>query len=148
VVSASGSGSDMEPTETARLYYQFFNERRLDEAGQLVDPQAEFHYLPTRQRLIGRAGYRALAAMWLNGFENAELEVRALETAGPDRVDVEILGRGTHTGDLVLGESLTAPATHRTLSLPFRERLTVRRGLITLIELDFNLVEMRHLLLG
>jgi len=38
----------MSSEETARLYYQLFNERRLDEAGQLIDPQAVFHYLPTR----------------------------------------------------------------------------------------------------
>ena len=61
----------MSPEQVARVYYQFFNERRLDEAAQLVDPQASFHYLPTRQHLMGRAGYRALVDAWLNAFEDA-----------------------------------------------------------------------------
>ena len=137
----------MSSEETARLYYQLFNERRLDEAGQLIDPQAVFHYLPTRQRLMGRAGYRALAAAWLNAFEDAQLDVQSMTVDG-EVVSVEFIGRGTHTGDLVLGEELSLPATGRSTQLPFHDRLEVRDGLIVSAELDFDVEEMKRRLLG
>jgi predicted ester cyclase len=137
----------MSPEQIARLYYQLFNERRLDEAGALIDPQAVFHYLPTRQRLVGRAGYRALAAAWLNAFEDAQLDVQSIRLDGPI-VDVEFTGRGTHTGDLVLGEAMSLPATGRSTQLPFHDRLEVRDGLIVSAELDFDVDEMKRRLLG
>ena len=137
----------MSSEQITRLYYQLFNERRLDEAGELVDPQAVFHYLPTRQRLVGRAGYGALVAVWLNAFEDAQLDVQSITIDGAV-VDVEFLGRGTHTGDLVLGEALSIPATGRAADLPFHDRLEIRRGLIVSAELDFDVAEMKKRLLG
>jgi hypothetical protein len=101
----------MSPEQIARQYYRLFNERNLDAAGQLVDRAASFRYLPSKQNLIGRAGYRALAAMWLNAFEDGQLEVVSLQSIAADTVVVNLLGRGSHTGDLVFGEALTIPAT-------------------------------------
>ena len=137
----------MSSEQLVRLYYQFFNERRLDEAGQLVHPQAVFHYIPTRQRLVGRAGYRALVAAWLNAFEDARLELRRVDANGPT-VDVDFVGHGTHTGDLVLGEAFALPATGRAAELPFRDRIEVRDGLIASSELDFDVEELKRRLLG
>ena len=132
----------------ARRYYRLFNERRLDEAGLLVDRQAAFHYLPTRQRLIGRAGYRALVAAWLNAFEDAYLDITAVRVIDNSTCDVEFIGSGTHTGDLVLGEWVTIPATGRAADLPFRDRLRFQNGLVVSSELAFDLAEMRRRLLG
>lgn len=132
----------------ARLYYRLFNERRLDEAGRLVHPEAEFHYEPTTQRLRGRAGYRALAAMWLNAFEDARVEVVSLREVDAGVVEADLLGRGTHTGDLVLGEALTIPATGRQAELSFREVLEIRGGLIRALRLEFDLAEMQRRLAG
>lgn len=133
--------------QTARLFYEHFNERRVDEAAQLVDPQAVFHYVPTRQRLVGRAGYRALVAAWLHAFEDARLDIQSVVTDGA-MVRVEFIGRGTHTGDLVLGDAVSIPATGRAADLPFRDRLDIRNGLIVSSELDFDLEEMKRRLLG
>jgi limonene-1,2-epoxide hydrolase len=137
----------MTPAQIARLFYQYFNERRLDEAAELVDPQASFHYVPTRQRLVGRAGYRALVAAWLQGFEDAQLEIQSVAADG-GIVQVDFIGRGTHTGDLVLGDAMSVPATGRNANLPFRDRLDIRDGLIISSELDFDLEEMKRRLLG
>lgn len=137
----------MSPEQIARLYYQCFNERRLDEAAGLVDPQALFHYVPTRQRLVGRAGYRALVAAWLYAFEDAQLEIQSVATNGT-LVDIEFIGRGTHTGDLVLGDALSIAATGRAAHLPFHDRLEIRDGLIVSSELDFDVEEMKRRLLG
>ena len=137
----------MASEQIVRRYYQLFNERRLDEAAQLIDPRASFHYLPTRQRLMGRAGYRALAEAWLTAFEDARLDVRATRVDG-NIVEVDFIGHGTHTGDLVLGDTISIPATGRSADLPFVDRMEVRDGLIVSSELDFDLAEMQRLLLG
>lgn len=134
--------------QLARTYYQYFNERRLDEAGELVDPQASFHYLPTRQRLLGRAGYRALAAAWLIAFEDAVLEITSVTSRPDGRVVIDFVGRGTHTGDLVLGESVTLPATGRSTQLDFRDTMEIRGGRIVSSELDFDVETMKRRLLG
>jgi hypothetical protein len=137
----------MSPELIARQYYHFFNERNLEAAEQLVDRAAAFRYLPSKQHLIGRAGYRALAAMWINAFEDGQLEVSSLTLVDDDIVVVELLGRGTHMGDLVLGEALTIPATGVAGALPFRERLRIRNGSIVDVELDFNIDELKRQLL-
>ncbi|MBI1873776.1 MAG: ester cyclase [Acidobacteria bacterium] len=137
----------MTPEQIARRYYQLFNDRRFTEAEELVDAQAVFHYLPTRQRLVGRAGYRALAAAWLTAFEDAHLEIRSVRVINEQTVEVDFLGRGTHTGDLVLGDALTIPATGQSAQLPFRERVTVRDALILEVQLDFDVQQMKKKLL-
>jgi predicted ester cyclase len=138
---------EQHPIAVARLYYRLFNERRLDEAGRLVHPEAEFHYVATNQRLRGRAGYRALAAMWLNAFEDGLVEVVSLRQVDESTVEANLLGRGTHSGDLVLGETLTIPATGRHAELPFRETLQIRNGLIQAIRLEFDVKEMQRRLM-
>jgi hypothetical protein len=136
------------PEELVRRYYDLFNQRRLDEAGHLVDPQASFHYLPTGQRLSGRAGYRALAAAWLIAFEDATVEVQSVRRVDDHTVDVTFIGRGTHAGDLELGENVTIPATGRHTELVFHDRLEVHNDLITRAEFDFDLEELKRRLLG
>jgi predicted ester cyclase len=131
------------PDTIARRFYRLFNERKLDEATQLIDPQASFHYLPTRQRLVGRAGYRALVQAWLNAFEDARLDIQSAVVDG-SAVRVEFIGHGTHTGDLVLGDTVSIPATGRRAHLPFRETLEIRHGLIVSSELDFDVAEMQR----
>lgn len=132
----------------ARLYYRLFNERRLDEAAQLVHPHASFRYVATRQHLIGRAGYRALVKGWLNAFEDAHLEIISLKIVEDHVVKVELLGRGTHVGDLVLGEALTIPATGVAGKLMFRETLDIRDDLIVNVQLEFDLEQLKNQLLG
>ena len=136
------------PADVACLYYDLFNHRRLDEAGQLVDVEAVFHYLPTKQRLIGRAGYRALAAGWLIAFEDAQLDIQSVQPLDDHTVVVDFEGRGTHTGDLTLGEEIVIPATGRNAHLAFRDTLQIRDGLIVQSLLDFDVDELRRKLVG
>ena len=138
----------MTPEQTARRYYQLFNERQLNQAVAMVDAQAIYYYLPTRQRFIGHAGFHAVMGLWLRAFENAQLEIVSALTLNDHSVQVEFLGKGTHTGDLVLGESLCVPATGRTAELPFRNLLEIHNGIIIGVELDFDVEEMKRRLLG
>jgi predicted ester cyclase len=134
--------------EFARHYYDLFNQRRFDEAGRLVHVEAVFHYIPTKQRLIGRAGYRALAASWVIAFEDGQLEIQTVRTIDDHTVVVDFIGRGTHTGDLALGEALTIPATGRRADLTFRDTMEIRDGLIVRSSLDFEAEELRRKLAG
>jgi len=137
----------MTTEQLVRLYYDHFNKRRLDAALALIDPEAVFHTLPTRQRLVGHPGYRALVAAWLHAFTDAQLGVQTLRVAG-DVADVDFFGRGTHTGDLVLGDALSVPATGLVIELPFHDRLEVRDGRIVKAELAFDEQALRRHLLG
>ena len=138
----------MTPEKIARRYYELFNARRLDDAAALVDGQAIYYYLPTKQRFIGRAGFHAIMGMWLNAFEDAQLEIVSALELNDHSVQIEFLGKGTHTGDLVLGESLRLPATGRTAELPFRNLLEIHNGIIIGVELDFDVAELKRRLLG
>ena len=138
----------MTPEQIARRYYQLFNARQLDEAAAMVDGQAIYYYLPTRQRFIGRAGFHALMGLWLNAFDDAQLHIVSALALNDHSVQIEFLGKGTHTGDLVLGESLRLPATGRTAELPFRNLFEIHNGIIIGVELDFDVEEMKRRLLG
>ena len=131
----------------ARQFYELFNERRFDEAELLVDPYAIFHYLPTRQRLIGRAGYRALAGAWITAFADARLEILSI-VAADDALSIRFVGHGTLTGELVLGDRLVIAPTGRSAQLPFDDRMVITDGLIVESQLDFNVEEMKRQLLG
>ena len=132
----------------ARRYYQYFNERRFDDAGLLIHPEAVFYYVPTKQRLVGRAGYRALVAAWLIAFDDASLEITSLEQIDEHTLRVDFIGHGTHTGDLMLGEAFILPATGTQAKLEFTDTLTFRNGWIVEARLDFDVDEMRRRLTG
>ena len=133
----------MTSTSIARRYYRFFNERRFDEAGEYVHPEAIFQYVPTRQRLVGRAGYRALVAAWLIAFEDAKTEITSLQQIDEHTVQVDFVGRGTHTGDLILGEDFLIPASGVEADLVFRDTLTFRNGFIVGSRLEFDADDLR-----
>ena len=134
----------MSPEQLVRWYYRLFNERRLEEAEQLVDRQASFFYVPTRQRFIGRAGYRELASAWLAAFPDARISVTSLRRIDHETVCLEFKGRGTHAGDLVLGDALILPASGRATSLVFQNTLRVRNGQIVRVRFDFDLQELQR----
>ena len=138
----------MTPTSIARRFYRYFNERRFDEAGEFVHPEATFEYVPTGNHLVGRAGYRALIAAWLIAFEDAKIEITSLQQIDGHTVQVDFCGRGTHTGDLVLGEHFSVPATGAKAELLFRDTLIFRNGFIVGSRLEFDAEELRLRLLG
>jgi hypothetical protein len=136
----------MSPEQIARKYYELFNQRNFEAAAEMVDRAAAFRYLPSKQHMIGRAAYKELAAMWLHAFEDGQLQIASVTPVGADTVVVELVGRGTHTGDLVLGDAVRIPATGVAGALRFRETLRVRDGRIVDVELDFDLDELKRLL--
>src|SRR5215216_6652897 len=134
----------MAPPSEERLYYEYFNERRFEEAGRLVHPEATFDYIPTEQHLAGRAGYRALVAAWVIAFEDATVEVTDMIQLDDRTVRADFIGRGTHTGDLVLGENFIIPASGVRSDLRFRDTFTFRDGLIAHARFEFDANELRR----
>jgi len=145
VITASLQFADAVTIDAiARRYYDYFNDRLFDDAGQLVHPEAIFYYVPTKQRLVGRAGYRALVAAWLIAFDDASLEIVSLEQVDEHTIRTQFIGRGTHTGDLVLGETFLLPASGVSAELEFSDTLTFRNGWIVEGRLEFDAGELRR----
>ena len=136
----------MTPKTIARRYYQYFNERRFDEAGEFVHPEAVFSYVPTKQRLVGRAGYRALVAAWMIAFEDSQIVIKSLEQIDDHTIRTDFVGVGTHTGELTLGEVFVLPPTGTHAELPFTDTLTFRNSYIVEARLDFDLAQLHQLL--
>ena len=110
----------MTPEQIARRYYHLFDDRRLDEAAAMVDGQASYHYLPTRQQFIGREGFHAVMGLWLDAFEDAQLQTVSALALNDHSVQLEFLGKGTH----------------------------IHNGVIIGVEPDFDVEEMKRRLLG
>jgi hypothetical protein len=141
-----------DPEAVARLYYALFNERRFGEAVEMIAPTASFIHRPTRERLIGPAGYRSFVLAWVRAFPDAVVEVTSItlektprKPAEKQRVTAHLIGRGTHVGELDLGGIVFAP-TDRHVTLPFSQHFELRDGQILNAQLDFDLEAMRKVL--
>lgn len=132
----------------ARHYYALFNERRLDDAERLVDPQAIFTHPVVREHLIGRAGYRELTRRWLEAFPDAQVRITAVYI-GIDHEQIartEWIGEGTHLGLLELPGFPPIPPTGRCACLPMCETLRIRNGLVVTSRLEFDPNELHRVL--
>jgi ketosteroid isomerase-like protein len=89
-----------------RTYYDHFNRRRLKDAAALVAPTCQFTHLTTRMHATGPGGYLAIAEEWLRGAPDAVAAVEAIETLGPGRYRVTLVGRGHRTGDFDMGSTV------------------------------------------
>ena len=137
----------LSPDRLVRRYYEYFNARRFGDAAALIDLHATFRHGPTRQHVIGPAGYRLFAESWVRAFPDARVDVVAIRTTDNRKVTAELLGRGTHTGVLDLGE-IVFPATGRRAEFPFRHHFEIENRLIVDARLDFDLRAMQTLLAG
>lgn len=99
--------------------------------------------IPAVEAALDRAGYRAFAAMWTNAFEDGRLEIVSL-TVTDDVVVVELLGRGTHSGDLVLGESWPFRPPAQRARCDSARPLGIRDGQIMDVELEFDLQDLNR----
>ncbi len=144
------AGMALRAEVLARQYYALFNERRLDEAERLVDPQAIFNYPAAREHLIGRAGYRELTRRWLEAFPDARALVLAVHVgadAGSEQIArTEWLGEGTHLGVLQLPGFPPIPPTGRFARLPMSETIRIERGLVASTRMEFDPAELRRAL--
>lgn len=142
------AGTALKTEVFARHYYALFNERRLDEAERLVDPQALFSYPAAREHLIGRAGYRELVRRWLEGFPDARLLITAVHVSA-DQAQIarsEWVGEGTHRGVLELPGLPPIPPTGRHVQLPMCETIRIHNGLVVSSRMEFDPLQLRRVL--
>lgn len=125
-----------------RRYYELFNQRRLDEAERLVDPQAVFTYPFGKEHLIGRAGYRELARRWLEGFPDGRVAITTVLLPDDHTVVTEWIGHGTHLGTLELPGFPPLAPTGVHAQLPMRETVTIADGRIVASRMEFDPDEM------
>lgn len=125
-----------------RRYYELFNQRKLEEAARLVDPQAVFTYPVGKEHLIGRAGYRELARRWLEGFPDARIAITTVLLPDDRTAVTEWIGHGTHLGSLELPGFVALPPTGVHTQLPMREMVTIVDGRITAGRMEFDPAEM------
>jgi predicted ester cyclase len=130
-----------------RRYYDLFNERRFDDAARLISSEASFIHRPTKERLVGPAGFRTFAAAWVRAVPDARVRIVDIAIESGTWVKVNFVGRGTHSGTLDLGE-IQFPPTGRIVELPFCQRFDIQGGEIVEAVLEFDLQTMRGLLGG
>lgn len=140
------AGMALQTEVFARRYYSLFNERLLDEAERLVDPEALFSYPAAKEHVVGRAGYRELVRRWLEGFPDARIDITAVYVFEPQTAQTEWTAHGTHHGMLELPGFQPIPPSGRRASLPMRESITIRNGLIVESVMEFDPVQLQRVL--
>lgn len=145
IAAVAATGEEVRPLGTAfhaeilaRRYYRLFNERRLDDAERMIDPQAVFTSPLASEQLLGRAGYRELVRRWLDAFPDASVRIERVRVRPGLVVAVDLLARGVHDGLLQLPGFAPVRATGREASLTMRDTTTFENGLIvkSVLELD------------
>lgn len=132
----------MQIEALVRRYYEYFNQRKLDDAERFVDPQAVFTYPAAREHFIGRAGYRELARRWLEGVPDGRIMITTVLVPDERTVVTEWIGQGTHLGTLELPGFPPLAATGVHAQLPMREILTIQDNRIIASRMDFDPEEL------
>jgi len=132
----------MQIEALVRRYYEYFNQRKLEEAERFVDPQAVFTYPAAREHFIGKAGYRELARRWLKGVPDGRITITTVLVPDERTVVTEYIGQGTHLGTLELPGFPPLPATGVHTQLPMREVITLQDNRIIACRMEFDPEEL------
>jgi steroid delta-isomerase-like uncharacterized protein len=118
--------AESDNARLARAFYESWNERDFDRGAELVAEDGVQTIVGSGERFEGPDGFRRFSRMWADAFPDGRVEIESLIEAG-DRVVVEFVGRGTHTGPLVspMGE---IPPTGRTVELRLCDVYEFRNG--------------------
>jgi predicted ester cyclase len=92
--------AESDNARLARTFYESWNERDFDRGAKHVAEDGALTIVGSGERFEGPDGFRHFSRMWADAFPDGRVEIDSLIEAG-DRVVVEFVGRGTHTGPLV-----------------------------------------------
>jgi len=115
-----------EAADLARQHHDAFNERAWQRASQLYSP--DLVVVEPGGASQGIDAFLAHAQGFTRAFPDSRAEVKTLTEAG-NRVAVEAVYTGTHTGPLVTPQG-EVPPTGRTLSLPYCAIMEIVAGRI------------------
>jgi len=124
-----------------RDYYACFNERRFQDAAAMFAEDAVLEQMPFLQRLRGGSAYHVFAETWTRAFPDATVTIEGLVEAPSGVFEVDLVGTGTHEGELKFGGSVFKATGIRT-TLHLRELLEMRDGRITLSCVSFDFQEL------
>jgi steroid delta-isomerase-like uncharacterized protein len=111
-----------------RKLYTAFNDRKYDQAEELVSDTFEWRDIATGETYRGPAGVRQFMEHWVKAFNDAKIDPQRV-IATDQFVAAEIIGRGTHTGSLE-SPAGSIPATNRRVELPCCEVAVIENGKI------------------
>lgn len=140
------TGSALQTAFLVHRYYNFFNERRFDDAELLVDPHALFTYPGAREHVVGRAGYRELVRRWVEASPDGRLRITDLVLDDVQVARVSLMAEGSHTGVLDLPGLPPIPPSNRYAEFPMRETLTWANNRLVNVRLEFDTDALRSLL--
>ncbi len=132
-----------EHLERIREYYTCFNERRFDAAAAMFADDAVVEQVPFQCRERGGAAYRSFADLWTRAFPDAAIAITEVIDRPGGAVEVHVLARGTHAGDLAMGGCVFRP-TGVKLALRIRELLSFQGDRIASSYVSFDLQELTH----
>ncbi|HET9983229.1 MAG TPA: ester cyclase family protein [Longimicrobiales bacterium] len=107
--AAPAAAAGLDLAATARAMYAAWNARDFDREVAATTEDVDWTVVPLGARFRGHDGYRRFAETWATAFPDGHADVRSV-TASGQRVVVEFVGRGTHTGPLPAPDgSILAP---------------------------------------
>ncbi len=128
----------MLPHLLIREYYRCFNERRFADGADLFADDSVFEHPQFSETKRGREGYLEHARSWIQAFPDGVLSIHRVEQHGDTICEVDLIGTGTHSGDLDMGGYGTFKATGVKATLRYREVLEIRGGKITYSSVVFD----------
>jgi predicted ester cyclase len=125
-----------------REYYTCFNERRFADAADLFTADASIEHAPFGPTRRGPAGYIEAAEYCVGAFPDVHLQLVHVEQHGDTICEVDVIGTGTHVGDMDMGSLGIFKATGRKGTLKIRELLEIRGGKITYSSVHYDMQDL------
>ena len=114
-IAEAGTGG-VKTEVIARIIYDGFNNRVLEEASQWVSDDCEWIDVPSGRSFHGPSGFLEFERAWIRAFPDAAIEVTNM-IASHYLVATEFIGRGTHDGPLITRAGQTIEPTGKAVEL-------------------------------
>src|SRR5436190_6944779 len=126
--------------QTVRTLYDSYNARDFERSASIVTDDYDGIVVPLATTFRGAEGVKEFQRGWATAFPDSRVEIRSV-TANEERVIVEYIGRGTHTGPLATPGG-TVPATGRRVDIPFCDVVELRHGKVASDRTYFDVATM------
>ena len=131
----------MQDTMTiTRSMFDAFNKRDFNQIVSLTSDRFDWIDLPTGMKFTGKDGLNQWCHLWANAFSDAKVEIVNHFVSG-EFVCTEYIGRGKHTGQLVLG-SQKIPPSNRSVEFHLCNVTRVQDGKIIGGQVYYDLLTM------
>ncbi|MGE5860372.1 MAG: ester cyclase [Ignavibacteria bacterium] len=126
----------------AKSMYDYFNERKFEEASNNVSENLIIHNVPMDTKIHGKEGFLQFMNFWVTAFPDAKVEIKSMNVSG-DNVITEFHGIGTHNGVLETPMGKFNP-TGKKLDLPYCEIFTIKNGKLLNSNIYFDVATLMN----